>query len=468
MTSSNPVASFSAVRPVPRPTPHPGTRPVPHRGRAGRRLARRAVFAGVVACQTAWLPTAHAGDATQIARGAYLARAADCIACHTAAHGQPFGGGYAIDTPFGKITSTNISSDKTYGIGNWSDAQFVRAVREGVGAHGENLYPAMPYDAFTQLRRDDVLAIKAYLMSQPPVHAATRANTLSFPFNQRWTLWFWNLVNLKKGALRDDPQRSAEWNRGRYLVQGLAHCETCHTPRNVTLGMDRSRALGGGDLGAWRAYNITPDRTAGIGGWSDAELIAYLRDGDAPGRASAAGPMAEAVEHSLQYLSAADLKAIVAYLRTVPAQAGPDTAPRSRQGQPAHDYEMLRGADAAQLARHAGAQLFLEHCATCHAATGAGRGAGYAAYPSLFNHSTVGASNSTNLVSVILCGVKRDMQSGQVAMPSFAHDMTNEQIATLANYLTRQFGTPATHTTPADVAKLRSGDLQPYPDLLQQ
>ncbi|MGI4860998.1 MAG: c-type cytochrome [Janthinobacterium lividum] len=444
------------------------SRPPSRRSRAGRWLSRRALCAGVLACQAALLPGAHAADAAQIARGAYLARAADCIACHTAAHGQPFGGGYPIDTPFGKIHATNISSDKTYGIGNWTDAQFVRAVREGVGAHGENLYPAMPYDAFTKMRRDDVLAIKAYLMSQPAVHAAAPANALSFPFNQRWTLWFWNLVNLKKGELQDDPQRSAEWNRGRYLVQGLAHCETCHTPRNITLGMDRSRALGGGDLGAWRAYNITPDKTSGIGGWSDAELIAYLHNGDAPGRASAAGPMGEAVEHSLQYLSPADLQAIVAYLKTVPAQQGPDTVPRSRQGQPAHDYALLRGADAQQLAQHAGAQLFLAHCATCHSATGGGTGKGAAAYPSLFNHSTVGASNSTNLVSVILCGVKRDMQSGQVAMPSFAHDMTNEQVATLANYLTKQFGNPATHTTPADVAKLRSGDLQPYPDLVQQ
>jgi mono/diheme cytochrome c family protein len=408
-----------------------------------------------------------ATDQDQIARGAYLARASDCIACHTAKGGQPFGGGYPIATPFGTIYGSNISSDKQYGIGAWTDQQFVDAVRKGVGAHGENLYPAMPYDSFVKMRPDDVLAIKAYLMSLPPVATPTPALGVKFPFNQRWSLWFWKLINVKGDALQDDPAHDAEWNRGRYMVEALAHCQACHTPRNITLGMDDSRWLGGGDLGAWKAYNITPDKTSGIGDWSNEELMQYLHSGDAPGRASAAGPMGEAVEHSLQYLKPEDLKAIAVYLKTVPVQHGPDAAPRSRQGKPAHDYEMLRGADAETVSQHAGAEMFLEHCATCHTATGAGKGVGDQAYPSLFNHSAVGALDTTNLVSVMLNGVSRDMKSGPVFMPSFAHEMSDEQIATLANYLTRQFGNPASKTTAKDVAKLRTIDLKPFPDLLQ-
>lgn len=420
-------------------------------------------------------PSAHAAtqagaaDASeaQIARGKYLALASDCIACHTAPKAKPFGGGYPIATPFGKIYGSNISSDKTYGIGNWTAAQFVAAVRDGVGVHGENLYPAMPYDSFAKMRTDDVLAIRAYLMSLPPVHTPTPPLGVPFPFNQRWTLTFWKWINLDKGAMQDDPKHDAQWNRGRYMVQALAHCEACHTPRNITFGMSTSRDLGGGDLGAWTAYNITPDKTSGVGDWSDAELIQYLHTGDAPGRASAAGPMGEAVEHSLQYLKADDLKAIVAYLRTVPAQKGDETAPRSRQGQPAKDYAMLRGADAETLAAHTGAEMFLAHCATCHTATGAGKGVGDQAYPSLFNHSAVGSMDTRNLVSVILNGVKRDMNDGQVFMPSFGHEMTDEQVATLANYLTQQFGNPAAKTTAAQVKKLRTIDLKPYPDLSQ-
>ena len=407
-------------------------------------------------------------EQNEIARGAYLAVASDCIACHTAAKGKPFGGGYPIATPFGKIYGSNISSDKQYGIGSWTDQQFVAAVRDGVGGNGQNLYPAMPYDSFTKMKTEDVLAIKAYLMSLPPVHTPTPADSLPFPFNQRWTMWFWKMINVDKGPLQDDPAHNAEWNHGRYLVEALAHCEACHTPRNITFGMSSSRAFGGGDLGAWTAYNITSDKGAGIGSWSDAELVQYLRSGDAPGRASAAGPMGEAVEHSLQYLKEDDLKAMVTYLRTVPALPGPtDSNDRSRQGKPATDYAMLRGADANYKVAHAGAELYMAHCATCHTATGAGIGNGPTAYPSLYHHSAVGNADTTNLVSVILNGVKRDMKTGEVYMPSFATDMSDEQVATLANYLTKQYGNPAAKTTPDQVKKLRTIDLKPFPDLDQ-
>ena len=412
-------------------------------------------------------PAKAEGNADLVARGAYVALAGDCVACHTAPGGEKFGGGYAISTPFGTIMGSNISSDKTYGIGDWTDDQFVAAVREGVGAHGENLYPAMPYDSFNKMTRDDVLAVKAYLLSQPPVHQPTPANKLSFPFNQRWTLTFWKWMNVSGGEMKPDPAHDAQWNRGHYLVDALEHCGACHTPRNLTLGMSSSRYLGGGDLGAWTAFNITSDKVAGIGGWTDQQVTDYLHDGLAAGRGVAAGPMGEAVEHSLQYLKPEDIAAMVAYLRTVPAISGPDTAVRSGQGQPSTDYAMLRGADPATLAVHQGAVLYLQNCATCHAANGMGEGKGAQSYPSLVHDGSVGAAATNNLVSTILSGVKRTMAGGEVMMPSFARTLTDDQVAALATYIKRQFGGQAVTITAKDVKPLRTVGQTPYPDLTQ-
>ena len=252
-------------------------------------------------------------NAALIKRGEYLAIAGDCTACHTAPGADKtakFGGGYPLASPFGVIYGTNISSDKEFGIGNWTDDEFVRAVREGVGKEGQQLYPAMPYDSFTKMKREDVLAIKAYLMSQPAVHSAGPQTDLSFPFNQRWGMRVWKWFNFDKGELKNDPSKSAEWNRGAYLVEALEHCGTCHTPRTLTMGMDTDNAFSGGDLGSWVAFNITPDKNAGIGNWSQEELVTYLKTGFVAGKASASGAMGEAIEHSLQHLSDSDLNAI--------------------------------------------------------------------------------------------------------------------------------------------------------------
>lgn len=399
-------------------------------------------------------PATAAGDI--VARGAYLARASDCIACHTASGGKPFGGGYPIATPFGKIYGTNISSDKQYGIGGWTDDQFVAALREGVGRHGENLYPAMPYDSFTKMSRADVLAIKAYLMSQPAVHVPTPANEMSFPFNQRWALTFWKWFNFKSGELHDDAAHDATWNRGRYMVQALAHCEACHTPRNLMMGMDEKQMLGGGDVGNWTAFNLTSDPHAGLGGWSDAEIVQYLKHGVAHGRGVAAGPMGEAVENSLQYLHDDDLHAIVTYLRTVPAIPNDSNgASRSQRGTPATQYAMLRGAPSSVLLKHQGAELYLAQCASCHAVTGQGIGKGDKAYPSLMHDSAVGAAGTKNLISVILGGVNRKMASGDVSMPAFGDKLSDAEVASLATYLKQQFGERSVTITAKDVAKLR-------------
>jgi mono/diheme cytochrome c family protein len=267
---------------------------------------------------------APAGPVTAalVARGEYLTRAADCAACHSAPNDKPFTGGVAFKLPFGTIYSTNITPDRETGIGRWSDDDFVRALHRGVAPGGRYLYPAFPYTSFTAMRRDDALAIKAYLFSLPPQHVANKENNLSFPFNQRWGMAFWNLLFLSDRRFAPDPEQSAAVNRGAYLATALGHCAECHTPRNLAYGLEDRHAFAGEVLEGWHAYNITSDKRFGVGAWSDAQLASYISSAHADGRGSAAGPMAEAVENSLQYLSSEDVSALVAYLRTVSAQPG--------------------------------------------------------------------------------------------------------------------------------------------------
>lgn len=396
-------------------------------------------------------------DRAQIERGKYLATASDCAACHTATNGKPFGGGFAVSTPFGQIYGSNISSDRQYGIGSWSEDEFVAAVREGIGKGGEQLYPAMPYDSFSKIRREDVLAIRAYLLSLPAVHQPSPTTQLPFPYNQRWGLRFWKWLNLDKQELQPDPAQSAGWNNGRYLVEALAHCGTCHTPRNMTKGMNNDQPLAGGDLGGWMAWNITPDRNAGIGDWSENQLVSYMKTGFVAGRASASGPMAEAIQHSLQFLPEQDLRDIAQYLRSVrPVGDSSQSRPRSEWGQRAVSVFSLHGDSEAWRKRDPGAVVFAGNCASCHGADGSGSGTGFGAYPSLFHHTTTGASDSRNLISVVLNGVHRKMAEGEILMPAFAPELSDQQISDVSNYVSRQFGNPAAATVkPQQVEALR-------------
>ncbi|HUZ65660.1 MAG TPA: cytochrome c [Acetobacteraceae bacterium] len=396
-------------------------------------------------------------DAALIARGHYLVIAGDCQACHTIDPSKPMAGGYAVPTPFGTIYSSNITPDRTTGIGTWSDSDFVRAMQRGVGKSGKNLYPAFPYDSYTLLSRPDILAMKAYLFSLPPVHNVIPADRLGFPFNQRWILWGWKLLNFRNARFRPDPGKSAAWNRGAYLVNALEHCGTCHTPRNLTMGLETGRSLAGGAVGSWFAYNITPSKAGGIGGWSSRDIVGYLSTGIAPGKAWAAGPMAEAVQHSLSHLHAADLRAIVTYLRSLrPISGGDGKKPRFAHGTPAVYEAVLRGRSGvtASTAAASGAELYSGNCASCHGVTGTGSKGGY--FPPLIHDTTVGASRANNLVMVILSGVQRRTPHSDVFMPAFAA-LDNGQIARLATYMERQFGNPAVHVTAGQVASLRTG-----------
>ncbi|BAN23871.1 c-type cytochrome [Caballeronia insecticola] len=434
-----------------------------------RGTLRRALAAGIAAacCVIGLGPgAAHAqaavDEASLIRQGEYLARAGDCVACHTAAGGKAFAGGLAIASPLGAIWSTNITPSKTHGIGAYSEAQFGAALREGKRADGASLYPAMPYTSFAKLTDADVHALYTYFMKAvPAVDTPVPHTDLPFPFSIRAALIPWNLMFVDKHSFTPDSQKSVEWNRGAYLVQGLAHCSTCHTPRNLAMAEETSHDLAGGTVGGWYAPNITSDVESGIGGWSEQDIVAYLKTGVAPGKAQAAGPMAEAVNHSFQHLTQPDLEAMAFYLKTVPAVHDPAAA-RSpgAAGGLIEDQDAVRQEPwPADPDRLSGAQLYDAHCASCHQANGQGSEDG--ALPPLLHNTVFRAGSANNVVMAMLQGVSHPESDARapegIDMPAFGKRLSDTQIATLTRYLTKQFGGQEVDVTPQDVAQLRAG-----------
>jgi mono/diheme cytochrome c family protein len=392
-------------------------------------------------------------SADVLARGEYLTKAADCVACHTVAEShKPFAGGVAFKLPIGTIYSSNITPDKISGIGNWSDDEFVRAVREGVRNDGAHLYPAFPYTSYTRLSRSDVLAIKAYLLSLPAIKQANRANDMGFPFNQRWAMGFWNAAFFKSQRFVADPAKSPEWNSGAYLATALGHCAECHTPRNLGFGLEHGKEFAGQELQGWRAYNITPDPKYGIGSWTEGETVQYLKTGHAPGHASASGPMGEAVAHSLQFLDPVDLVAMVGYLRSVPAHEGRKPIEVDPQAAPAlASSATAPGGDSEAHAQ--GSKLFEGACASCHQWNGTGQQTPYA---SLLGTRGVNDVGGANVTQAILQGVKMRVGDSDVFMPAFASAYSDAEVAALANYVVGHFGGKQGTVTPQDVEKRRS------------
>lgn len=397
-------------------------------------------------------------NADMVKRGEYLATAGDCIACHTAPGGKAMAGGLSLPTPLGPIVSTNITSSKTHGIGNYTLEQFSDALRKGIRADGQHLYPAMPYTSYAKVTDDDVQALYAYFtQAVAPVDVAGPVTALPFPFNIRLSMAGWNLLFLDKKPFTPDAGKSPEWNRGAYLTLGLAHCSACHTPRNMLMAENLSRELGGGEVGTWHAPNITSDANSGVGGWSDQEIVDYMRVGHTANKAQAAGPMAEAVDNSLRHLSDGDLRAIAVYLKSVPAQRdAADTKATYAWGAAADDLNSIRNValpvDPNQMT---GPQLYDAQCASCHQARGQGSFDG--GLPPLFHNTALGRTNTNNLVMVMLDGIQRKTDSEEVLMPGFKKELSDQQIATLGNYLSKNFGNPAAVVSVDQVKTLRAG-----------
>ncbi|HLZ84350.1 MAG TPA: c-type cytochrome [Caulobacteraceae bacterium] len=399
-------------------------------------------------------PTGAPSDlrsADLVARGQYLTVAADCQVCHTATGGQPFAGGRAFPTPFGVLYSPNITADRETGIGAWSDADFIRAVHEGVARGGERLYPAFPYESYTLLSDDDVRAIKAYLFSLPAVRATAPANHLTFPFNQRWLMGIWSALYNPDRRFQPHTDRSPAWNRGAYLAEALGHCGDCHTPRNLAQALDNRRKFAGAVTQGWRAFDITADAASGVGAWSDAQLADYLRNGHASGRGSAGGPMAEEVDFSLNALSPADIAAMVAYLRSIPPIGSRDLPAAKGSAASESPRLMAVGFDPR------GKQIFEGACASCHGWSGVSLLTDYA---TLTGDRAVNDASAINVAQVVLSGERRRTADGEVMMPAFGAAYSDTEIAAVANYVTARFGAAPSHLTARDVARLRQATSQ--------
>jgi mono/diheme cytochrome c family protein len=385
-------------------------------------------------------------SADLVTRGRYLTQAADCEVCHTREDGKPFAGGRAFKTPFGVLYSPNITADRETGIGAWTDADFLRAVHKGIARDGERLYPAFPYDSYTLIADDDVLAIKAYLFSLPVVHATAPPNSLRFPFNQRWLMGIWATFYNPDQRFRPHDDRSADWNRGAYLAEALTHCGDCHTPRNLAQALNNRRKFAGAVTAGWRAYNITADPVSGIGGWSDTELTEYLRSGHAAGRGLAGGPMAEEIDVSTSRLTEADRSALITYLRSIPPLHTSElpaskTAPASDSPQ-----SLQAGLDPR------GKEIFAGACASCHSWSGVSLLTNYA---TLTGDRAVNDPSAINVAQIVLSGERRQTSDGVVLMPSFGDAYSDTEIAAVANYVTARFGAVPSHLTAKDVAGLR-------------
>jgi mono/diheme cytochrome c family protein len=385
-------------------------------------------------------------QASQVERGAYLARAADCLACHTTQGGKPYAGGLGFKLPFGTLYSTNITPDKETGIGNYSDEDFLNAVHRGIREDGARLYPAMPFTSYTYMTDADALAIKAYLFSLPPVHAADPENTLSFPFNQRWAMSLWSAVFNPDTRFEPDTSKSPEWNRGAYLAEALAHCGECHTPRNLAFALNNRQKFAGAVTAGWRAFNISSDKTTGVGSWRDEDLIAYLSIGHADRHGTASGPMGEAVDHSFGQLAPEDIRAVVAYLRTVPASASPDLPATLAPPAPASHRD-------GGTPDPRGKMVFEGACVSCHGWSGESPVSPFA---TLTGAWAVNDPSATNVAQIVISGTRRHVPADAISMPAFGNAYSDDEIAAVANYVTARFGAKGSHLTAKDVADLRA------------
>lgn len=376
----------------------------------------------------------------RIERGRYLAVIGDCSACHTAPGGQPFAGGLALQTPFGKLVASNITPDRETGIGNMTDNEFLAALHDGRDHDGTRLYPAMPYPAYTKMTDDDVLAMRAYLGTVTPVSNRVVSNQLPFPLNIRLAMVFWNALNFTPGRYQANPQKSAEWNRGAYIVEGAAHCGTCHTPKTILGGDKNDQALAGATLQGWFAPNITTDSRKGIGAWSRDDLIEYLKTGT-NNWTLASGPMAEAVTHSTSRMTDEDISAIATYLK--------DSGKNGFTFKP----DPVAVSDNAM---RAGAAIYKDNCAACHRDTGTGD---IHLFPRLAGSALVQSDDPTTLVRMVLQGTRAASTPSMPtapAMPAFDWRLSDAQAAAVLTYIRNSWGNAARAVSAGAVTSQRA------------
>ena len=383
--------------------------------------------------------TSQLKDPAVIAQGQYLAHVGNCISCHTLG-GKTFAGGRALPTPFGTIYSPNITPDEITGIGNWSFDEFWQALHNGVGHEGQLLYPVFSYTSYTKVTRDDAFALYAYLNTVPAIHQPNKEHGFGFPYNIRSTLYVWRSLYFKAGEYQPDPAQSEQWNRGAYLVQGLGHCNECHTTRNALGAMDQKNQLSGGQIPiqGWYAPNLSMQKGGDLEGWSVEDMMQLLRTGISA-KGGALGPMAEVVRNSTQYYSDDDLKAVALYLNSLPApQAKPAIAVVK-----ASDYVV-------------GQKLYQDNCASCHGEQGQGE---LGIYPTLAGNPTVTEPTGVNATrSVLLGGFSPATIANPepYSMPPFAGQFNSEEVAAVVNYIRQSFGNQANPVDVPFVAKQRA------------
>jgi mono/diheme cytochrome c family protein len=383
-----------------------------------------------------------------INRGEYLARAGDCVACHTELNGPEFAGGRPMPTPFGNLYAPNITPDDETGIGLWTADEFYRMMHEGISKDGTLLYPAMPFANYTKVTREDSDAIYAYLMSVPPVRLENKPHELRFPFNQRELLIGWRTLYFRQGEYESDPKQSEQWNRGAYLVQGLGHCSMCHTAVNALGGSKESRAFEGGMIPNqnWYAPSLTSNREAGLGNW-DLQHIADLLQVGTSMRGAVYGPMAEVVYNSLQYLTDEDAMAMAVYLKSLPQrESEPPPTSQARLVEPS--------------VMETGRKIYAQQCAVCHGDEGAGFPP---EMPPLAGNQSITMSSPVNPIRMVLNGGyapgtrKNPRPHG---MPPFSHILNDQEVAAVVTYIRVAWNNTGTPVTPAQANELRP--LLPY------
>ena len=399
---------------------------------------------------------AQAQSPDLVAKGEYLARAGDCVVCHTGPGEKPFAGGLKMAIPIinGVIYSTNITPDKETGIGNYTFEDFERAMRRGVAKDGHNLYPAMPYPSYAKVSEDDLRALYAFFMqSVPAVKRANQPSEIKPPLNMRWPLMFWNLIFNPSSGFEADSKHDAAWNRGAYLVQGLGHCGSCHTPRGIVFqekAMTESGAafLSGAELDLWSASNLTGDQAAGLGRWSESDLATFLKTGH-NAHASAFGSMTDVINNSTQYMTDADLTAIAKYIKSLP--------PANASTQASYAYDS-KSADAlkAGTSLSSGAKTYIRQCAACHVTDGKG----HAPYlPPLAGNPTVLDKDPSSLINITLNGSARIVVQGlpdAYRMPQFRVLSNDQDVADVVNFIRTSWGNNAPAVTVEQVAKIRA------------